>query len=660
METNRLEFKLRGAMVLGVVTLIALMLGLSAARDVGPTLAHEGPDLTPANVNLDLNPGGSADVEKTVHTPAIPPRPDICFLADTTGSMGPAIANVQANATAVMNAVIAVQPDAQFCAAQYRDAGDTPEFSLDQAVTASVAAVQAAINGWAAGGGGDEPEGQLHALTLLAGAATGWRPAPATHIIVWFGDNPGHDPSIGGETLASTIAALTTSGAGAPIRVVAVPVDTGGSGLDATGQATAITNATGGVLLPAATSEEVADAILEGLTNIPVEVAMATNCNDLFPGVIGVSFVPASQVVTSGDDAVFTETIAVAADAPPGIYECDDWALIDGEPMTDSAGNTIREHKVIRTGSDSTVPEIRVDYLGHDLNPNTPALDIVKSDNLRIAITSVELNRGPLPAVSRITFLADIPRGCEGQWLRETATQVSYDPTFPLRQTEGQPPTEDKDGGDGVLGTAESATSQVMDEPVGQPIAVTEEFELHCFEHLDTLDFVFCNKQEVLPPSVDNRPENNFACTRVHVNPINLDCVETVNPHGQTVPPAGSTTLPGPRGGQNEDGFYQLQAIGGEAFVQIFVLDKGKDNIPGTTDDTVFPSAPPGFAHGTNIKYTEANGATPNMKKMGSGSGQAGAIAAHITGNGDAGVFTVYPDGTRSGVVQCHVPPPPK
>src|SRR5262245_41803106 len=35
-------------------------------------------------------------------------------------------------------------------------------------------------------------------------------------------------------------------------------------------------------------------------------------------------------------------------------------------------------------------------------------------------------------------------------------------------------------------------------------------------------------------------------------------CKETVNPHGQNVPPAGSTTLPGPNGGMNDDGFYKV------------------------------------------------------------------------------------------------------
>jgi len=42
--------------------------------------------------------------------------------------------------------------------------------------------------------------------------------------------------------------------------------------------------------------------------------------------------------------------------------------------------------------------------------------------------------------------------------------------------------------------------------------------------------------------------------------PPRASCIEYVNPHGQTIPPAGSTTLPGPKGGQNEDGFYLLGA----------------------------------------------------------------------------------------------------
>ncbi len=115
-------------------------------------------------------------------------------------------------------------------------------------------------------------------------------------------------------------------------------------------------------------------------------------------------------------------------------------------------------------------------------------------------------------------------------------------------------------------------------------------------------------------------------------------CKETVNPHGQNVPPAGSTTLPGPNGGQNDDGFYKVGS------------DTGRPVILSDTDGNVFGT----FASGTRVKYTEANGAEPSVKKIGSENGQAGAVDFHITGTGDL-VVTVE---GRS--VTCFVPPPPK
>jgi|SRR6186997_1744065 hypothetical protein len=117
-------------------------------------------------------------------------------------------------------------------------------------------------------------------------------------------------------------------------------------------------------------------------------------------------------------------------------------------------------------------------------------------------------------------------------------------------------------------------------------------------------------------------------------------CQETVNPHGQNIPPAGSTTLPGPKGGINDDGFY---AVG---------TDVGTDVILSDTDGNVFGT----FPSGTKVKYTEANGAEPSVKKIGSENGQAGAVDFHITGTGDLVVTSVV-DGTSA---TCPVPPPPK
>jgi hypothetical protein len=79
----------------------------------------------PSNVTLTLGPGGSADVNKVVHTPPVPPKPDLVFIADTTGSMGGAIANVRTNAADILNEVSTAQPTAQFAVAEYKDFTDT-------------------------------------------------------------------------------------------------------------------------------------------------------------------------------------------------------------------------------------------------------------------------------------------------------------------------------------------------------------------------------------------------------------------------------------------------------------------------------------------------------------------------------------------------------
>lgn len=130
--------------------------------------------------------------------------------------------------------------------------------------------------------------------------------------------------------------------------------------------------------------------------------------------------------------------------------------------------------------------------------------------------------------------------------------------------------------------------------------------------------------------------------------PPELKCIETVNPHGNKVPPAGSTTLPGPKGGQNEDGFYQLLAKDNvDPAVKIWVTDVNGSG----------PFGP--FAAGDRVKITEAPGAIPSSKPMGSVNGQAGAIVAHITLTGDAIVIATDAAGNSSKTA-CLVPPPPK
>jgi len=306
--------------------------------------------LDPMSVSATIKPGDSFDVSKHVTTPLIPPKPDICFLADTTGSMGTAIGNVKANATAIMNVIRASQADSQFCAAEYKDVGDAFAYQLNQDVTATIADVQTGTNAWSATGGGDEPEAQLNALSVLANTAS-WRPG-STRVIVWFGDAPGHDPS-NGATQASTIAALQAAG----IKVIALSV--GFDRLDLTGQATAIAAATAGVFFHGINQGAVTAAILAGLSALPTTVSMASNCVATTGGAMSTSFVPASQVVTSGETAVFTETITVSLGAVQGAtYVCTDYAILNGSPMTDAGGNVVLETKTI-TIQDITAPSAR-------------------------------------------------------------------------------------------------------------------------------------------------------------------------------------------------------------------------------------------------------------------------------------------------------------
>ena len=361
------------ALLLSFVLLFAAFAGVQAQ------------DIQPSQVEETIADGDSVEIVKTVTTPSIPPDADICFLADTTGSMGPALASVQSGIGAIMTDVLAESPNAQFCAAQYRDTDELSgfTFNLDQALTADTTAVATAVNSWSTAGGigGDALEDQLHALTEMAGASPGWRPAPAAHILVWFGDCGGHDPASGGETLATTIDALTTSGAGAPVVVLAVSVASALSDcppgyldepVGGVNQATEIANATGGLLIAGVDEDAVAEAIAAALAavDIPVTVAMETDCS----GVVTTSFDPASQVVNAGEDAVFTETISVSAG--PGeqgqTYECDDWATINGEPMVDADGNTIFEHKII-TVPDTTPPEAACAPTTNPGGSNVPA-----------------------------------------------------------------------------------------------------------------------------------------------------------------------------------------------------------------------------------------------------------------------------------------------
>ncbi len=309
----------------------------------GAGTASAAPGVTPADVTLNLSPGESTTIAKTVSTPAIPPKPDITFLIDTTGSMGGVISNVRTNANTILSNVASAQPDAQFAVAEYKDAGDATPFRVAQNLTADQADVTSGINSLVASGGGDTPEDGINGLFQVASGAIGFRPN-STRIVLLIGDAPSHDPS-NGHTLADAISALQA----ADITVLAFDL----SGLNSTGQATAITNATGGRLFSGLNSSEVSDTILAALHNLPVTVTH--QLRDCDPN-LSVSLTPGSRTVTSGDDATFTETASVGAGAVPGsTVTCKVDFLLNGV-LSPGFTETITEHVPKATPSIATTP----------------------------------------------------------------------------------------------------------------------------------------------------------------------------------------------------------------------------------------------------------------------------------------------------------------
>jgi hypothetical protein len=356
-----------------IIAVGIVMIGLAQAD-----LDHPG--LTPATVEdavlpgADLGglPGTEIVVEKTVHTPEIPPKPDVYFLADTTGSMSSIIAQVKTDSASILAAIDAATTAAQYGAGDYKDFPFDPyAFNHNASIgpddgVGSAADASDTINSWTAGGGSDGSEGQFFAMDAIAmdPGVVGWR-ADSSRILVWFGDAPAHDPvcsAISGLGYNITEASVTADLQAAGIRVVAISTLTGfpdalndspslsagdysgTCAIDgASGQATRIAAATGGVHLAGVAAGNISDAIIEGLSSIEVEVAMESNCT----GPINVAFSPASQNVTSGDHANFTETISVDDKPEPGTYTCEDWATIDGEPMRDEFDEIIVETKTI-------------------------------------------------------------------------------------------------------------------------------------------------------------------------------------------------------------------------------------------------------------------------------------------------------------------------
>ncbi|WP_269671476.1 VWA domain-containing protein [Streptomyces pactum] len=328
----------------GLTAVLVLVISVVPGAALPARPPDPEPAVSPALVAQALDPGASHTVTKTVRTPVVPPRPDVVLLVDDTGSMSDSIENVESRLRAITDAVTAEQPDARFAVAAYGDAVDGENaYRVLQGLTDDMDAVKRGVEQLKADLGNFSPaEDWINALWQVAVNGEGGTEFrnEANPVVVLVGDASSHDPSLG-HTLTEATDALRNVGA----RVIAVDIATPiGDGLDGNGdngngnpgepthepgQATRVTNATGGKLFSGIDPDKVADTIVEGLTNLPATVSYRTlACHPW----LSVTLEPATRTVTSGQSATFTETITVADDAPQGAQlRCDIQFLVDGK-----------------------------------------------------------------------------------------------------------------------------------------------------------------------------------------------------------------------------------------------------------------------------------------------------------------------------------------
>lgn len=333
------------------IFLIALAAAVILVAPWGHSSVAGQEPVEPAAADLTLAPGESADITKTVQVPERPPKADVYFLADTTGSMGGPIASVKASATDILTTLEGTISDVQFGAGDYKDF-PFDVYAFQNAAPVGSGLALDAIAAWTASGGNDGPEGQLFPLDQVAEPTDpqgiAWRDDSA-RILVWFGDAPGHDPicsAISGLPYDITEASATAKLVAAGIVVVAISTTTGfGEALDAdpgglgdysgicgeatgtAGQASRITAATDGVHILGVTSEEIVEAILEGIAGLSFTVTMTANeCDPLV-----VEFEPASHPdVEAPAEVEFVETVSVPEGTAGGTYSCTVDARVGG------------------------------------------------------------------------------------------------------------------------------------------------------------------------------------------------------------------------------------------------------------------------------------------------------------------------------------------
>ncbi|MFD5825204.1 VWA domain-containing protein [Lentzea sp. NPDC060358] len=279
---------------------IAITRRASAVTVPAPQISEPETD-RPARVSSTF------DIAEVVHTPRVPPKPDVVVLIDISGSMSEELGSVKRTLDGIIGEIRAQQPETRFGIGSYAGPENTGRtFTVHRRLTEDVGDWQDEVNIITDEG---STEVWAHALIQTAAGAFGFRP-DSSRVVVVIGDEGTAEGLMPGgqDTVANAVEALRAEN----IRFVGI--DSGG--LDQFGQATRFVSATNGSLqtYDQTKPEEISTAILAGIRDLDVKVTPVPRCDDG----LGVAFTPAEAVVPGGQDAAVTERFTVAPAAAPG------------------------------------------------------------------------------------------------------------------------------------------------------------------------------------------------------------------------------------------------------------------------------------------------------------------------------------------------------
>ncbi|MCP4593756.1 MAG: VWA domain-containing protein [bacterium] len=190
-----------------------LALGLSAIIalvSAGTGTADVQCPVDPAVVELDLNPGESHQLQKCVCLDPVPPKIDVVFAMDLTGSMTAELNNLKTEVVNIINTVRAgTGSDVSFGLVSYEDyphiydfcgysntysLKDTSPFRVDAPIGSNDTQVEAAVLAMELGSGGDPPESYARVLWESAQPDSGINYRDGSlKILLNFGDSVPHD-----------------------------------------------------------------------------------------------------------------------------------------------------------------------------------------------------------------------------------------------------------------------------------------------------------------------------------------------------------------------------------------------------------------------------------------------------------------------------------